>query len=1769
MGLIEELKKKRDQAVALARKVPASPVSTAIGVARKALPNTSFNNPGSVAMGVAKRVQPSKVWDQINPYDNGKTYNNPTPTGNRSVVSQWKDSQVSGIKGAPGFVRAVADPFVKLGKVGVEYNRAALAKGSGNTNAYNASRTRLDENLNGAFVLGGANRLVRNAVGSISGSRQDVLDQKLAESIAQNQITASNAMKRTRTPISLSNNYARSNQGDLSLIDYGARMRERGSSNLAGVAASAETGLDLGSLGLGSVGLGVLKPTASRLLGTGLQGGIGNLAGAYGQDPDFDIKNAGQVTKTFASGFGTGLVAGEGTRLLNNTVTKTPADTRLNDADVSDLLKIKNGRGDFMDDVEYTKALESVRKAGIDITKPEAWQQIDGVLARYNQVLEGRGDPSMFDMGQSRFKPTPLNQGGYIKNPLAKKNDSLKKIYHGTDKVFDEFDVEKSADGGVWFTDRKDLVEKGDVGASGKGQIMERFIDENDLKLANWDDVDKYTDDQLINMGYDGYKLSEDGENTYKIFDPKKTLKSDQATKNKLGLTPLNQGGYIRNLLANDAPPEIPSYVPKGREAEYLKSEDYLKDQRFNKMASETKSGDPFDHPDMYDNPTPDMYKNLKNPPAAPVAAPKPKVATNDAPQVGKTDINSKMLAEAKKRGYGDKYTQEGQIANTVDELMKEMNAVRDVGIPLLDKYKAKMDGKTSIEKLMTPAELKAYKQAQQTSDNASNLLKEYFDSKKSTPTPQVGKTPKAEVATPLAEPQVQRVAQTEALPPALRTDGTMVAQGGGMTNAPDSTVATSPKAKKTRYASQTVPESEFVSDQVKKSVKENAPTYEVQNERARYTDSLGRVKKQGIDNFTNDLTQRLEVKKGTIDAQTVADGQTAAAMLDAQGDPASLQKATDIYERLSEHLTAAGQTVQAASILSRRTPDGLQYGAIKTLKQAGVEITPQLQTQLKKLVGDVRVNPKDPMARHKVAEFVAKNTPSTFAGKATTIWKAGLLTSPTTTAGNVMANTAEQTWKRGYVDPVQTGVDILFSIFTGKRSKTLTGKGVVSGAKEGAIKGVSYYKTGFDPRNPEAKFDVHEIHFSDTPQGKVAEAYTQGVFRLMGAQDQPFYYASLRNSLYDQAITEAKNLNLKGAQRETYVKKFVTEPSEKAMQLADTEARYDVFQNKTAIGNIASGVKQGAKNAGQGADALSEVIIPFSQVPASVATRIVERTPIGTANEIIKQIKNKSFDQRRMTQAIANGSSAVVLAGVGFALADNDGITLGYPKDDTERKLWELEGKQPYSVKIGNKWVSMNYLQPAGTLIAAGAEYKKAKNEGASTTEAWSRAVAGAGKALTEQTFLKGVSGALNAVNDPTQYASKLIENTVGSVIPSIVGSVARSTDSAQRQINSVSDSLKSRVPGLRQTLMTKKDAFGEDLSRPSSTFNSFLNPGRPSDIKEGDATTKELRRLQDAQLGVMTPDIKRNTITGETLDPKQLDELNKTVKPEIKKAWDAIIADPRYQAMSDDQKQKVLSNASSDIFAARKAEYQAKNNLGYYNPKNTDLKQPKLDDKQKRLLNDGNVDYLGGSLPKGFENTDEPIQKFYGSYTSRDDETAKEWLTKPLEAEGEDLYRRVSQMRPDGMPELPKTNETAKLYADYKKEQANSKWSKLQETEKKKELLRTVYKTQLTDDQKFVDDLGTEKLIYAIDNGQVDPNIMKSMVELDNALIKLGGTAMLSKTVRNRYGLGSAPSSGGSGSGKAKKPVGLGSFTLLPQKSSIGSVANLLKNARVSYKS
>ena len=76
--------------------------------------------------------------------------------------------------------------------------------------------------------------------------------------------------------------------------------------------------------------------------------------------------------------------------------------------------------------------------------------------------------------------------------------------------MFRDFDASKSADFSTWFIkDNVNAIKKGITGASGKGIIVERSIDETKLNLATRAEADKLTDDQLIAKGYDGVKFDD------------------------------------------------------------------------------------------------------------------------------------------------------------------------------------------------------------------------------------------------------------------------------------------------------------------------------------------------------------------------------------------------------------------------------------------------------------------------------------------------------------------------------------------------------------------------------------------------------------------------------------------------------------------------------------------------------------------------------------------------------------------------------------------------------------------------------------------------------------------------------------------------------------------------------------------------------------------------------------------------------------------------------------------------------------------------------------------------------------------------------------------------------------------------------------------------------------------------------------------------------------------------------------------------------------
>ncbi len=87
-------------------------------------------------------------------------------------------------------------------------------------------------------------------------------------------------------------------------------------------------------------------------------------------------------------------------------------------------------------------------------------------------------------------------------------------VYHGTKHAFNTFNSDKTMDGVFWFASDLERLKGGDVGAAESGDIIQAFISSD--KIAGWDEYDKYSIDELDNLGYSSIELDGD----FVVFNP-------------------------------------------------------------------------------------------------------------------------------------------------------------------------------------------------------------------------------------------------------------------------------------------------------------------------------------------------------------------------------------------------------------------------------------------------------------------------------------------------------------------------------------------------------------------------------------------------------------------------------------------------------------------------------------------------------------------------------------------------------------------------------------------------------------------------------------------------------------------------------------------------------------------------------------------------------------------------------------------------------------------------------------------------------------------------------------------------------------------------------------------------------------------------------------------------------------------------------------------------------------------------------------------------
>ena len=863
-------------------------------------------------------------------------------------------------------------------------------------------------------------------------------------------------------------------------------------------------------------------------------------------------------------------------------------------------------------------------------------------------------------------------------------------------------------------------------------------------------------------------------------------------------------------------------------------------------------------------------------------------------------------------------------------------------------------------------------------------------------------------------------------------------------------------------------------------------------------------MKTQGDRAFENNVNTSLGKKEGTISRQEAIDAQVYAAKLEESADDINISKASEIYDRLSAHYTAAGQVIQAAAMMSRRSPAGMRNYAQRQFAKAGVMVTPDIQQQLNKALTKLSKAAPDTdaqaLALDEVLHTIAKNIPQTKADLFINTWRANLLTAPTTTLGGLIGGVDTFINRKLWTNPVGTLVDMATSLFTGKRSMTLAG-GFTKGATKGVKTGLSkqYWKTGYDEIDTLAKQGKYDnprhINFGDTKGGRAMGGYVNSVYRTMGLVDKPWKYGAQREALQSLAKAEGINQGFRGKQLKQFINEFVDNPPDEALNRSFQEGKYSVFQDETALGDAAGLVSNGFRRKGWNkAAAIVDFIVPFKQIPGSIATRIVRRTPIGAAQNIVKQIvtvkKGGQFDQRAFSQALAEGSSGIPIIAAGYAFAQSGLITGGYPSDEQERKLWQAEGKQPNSVKVGNRWYSLNYIQPFGALLNIGAGASQADKDGRNGMDIVWAGLAEGGKSVANMSFLQGLSGSIEAIQKPEMAAERFVQNTASSLVPNFVRSFAGATDPYERQASGVAQGVQSAIPGIRQLLPTKKDAYGQDVRTKDNFLNRYINPLKPS-IAKNDEMTAELRRLKDADLGTLPSSLNKNALGADIqLDKTQLNSLNAEVAKEVTALWRNTINSPEYLSATDEDKKKMLKNVRSGTTDAIKARWAEQNGL-------TDK-------------------FTASKYPTDLTNDAKDILNTEMRFT---DIQRKEWGAKPSD---NTLVKNTLKSWMNGV-DVPVSNDIAVEWAKYEQKRLKNGFTPLEQNEEKVKILKKAVSSTLSDAEKKYYSVSDSKLLNALQNNWITPDSLAKAMDVDSQLLKLGliTTSGFGKKVWNAIGL------------------------------------------------
>jgi len=296
----------------------------------------------------------------------------------------------------------------------------------------------------------------------------------------------------------------------------------------------------------------------------------------------------------------------------------------------------------------------------------------------------------------------------------------------------------------------------------------------------------------------------------------------------------------------------------------------------------------------------------------------------------------------------------------------------------------------------------------------------------------------------------------------------------------------------------------------------------------------------------------------------------------------------------------------------------------------------------------------------------------------------------------------------------------------------------------------------------------------------------------------------------------------------------------------------------------------------------------PFLHVPLNISRAGIRYSPLAIFGPEMQAELLGQKGGRAQAMALSRVVTGTAVLSYIMSQALGGQATGDYPMDPHERKRWKDLGIQPNSVQIGGYWVSYNRWGPARIPMTIGANIGQLIAEYKGDDDKAMAKLIGGGigatvHALGDEAGMLAMAQLFQAM-EGARSAAQFGAGELASFGPYSVGSgqIAAFNDPYLREVRSVMDGIKYRIPGMRETLLPKRDIFGQPQYNPA--YHSIL---RMSPVAS-DPVTLELDRL-----GIY-PATLPNRIGGIQLTPELYDEYQAKAGAYARAAVEGYIQHP-----------------------------------------------------------------------------------------------------------------------------------------------------------------------------------------------------------------------------------------------------------------------------------